>query len=220
MMKHWISGLAVLGCALLALSIAQSRTRAQDQGVKFEDKQAGILTLGPAIRVLVTEPLSRRELRKLVTDSRTARDHPDLAEYYRIEADRLQADAERDGRLARAFGDTVPLSGDSHFSVGRDTFYYHVRAKGCLRQAQADRLLAALNRQAAEREGCFSCHSFHGRGGKKATDLAIEGSRCRSKAWLIRYFKDPQTYAGKALSGLTDQQLEVLATFLEYQKEK
>jgi len=225
MRKQWIARSAVLGCALLALSIAHSRIRAQDQGAQFDHQQTKIVTLeGPAIHILVTEPLSRRELRKLVTDPRTARDHPDLAEYYRSKADRLQAEAEEDQQIARAFGDTKPLDAPDHFNIGRNARHYHVIAKQSVRQARNANLLADLYAQAAQGEGCFTCHSLHGRGGKIGPDLAIEGTRGRSDAWLIGHFKDPQAYSPTsvmpAFGGLTNRQLEALATFLQYQKER
>lgn len=223
MKKQWIERLAVLGCVLLAVAILHSRTRAQSQAAPSAHQQAGILTLeGPAIHVLVTARLPRAELRKLVTDSRTARDHPDLAEYYRSKADRLEAEAARDEQLARAFGDTVPMNGESHFSVGRNAFHYHLQARECLSEARNARLLADLYAQAAQGEGCFRCHNLNGRGGKIGPDLATEGTRGRSNAWLIGHFKNPQAYSPSsvmpAFAGLTSRQLETLAAFLQYQK--
>ena len=220
MKKQWIARSAIFICALLALSLAQSRTKAQDQG-----RQSGLLTLeGPAIHVLVTEPLSRRELRKLVTNSRTAREHPDLAAYYRSKADHLQAAAEECQRIARNFGDPKPLNAPDHFNIGRNARHYHVIARRNLRQARDADLLAALYAQAAEGEGCFTCHNLHGRGGKIGPDLAVEGTRGRSNAWLIGHFKDPQAYSPAsvmpALGHLTNRQLEALAAFLQNQKER
>lgn len=225
LMRQWIKGSAALGCALLALSIPHIKARAQDQDGQTAHRQTNVLNLeGPAIHILVTAHLPRWEVRDLVTSSRTAQDHPDLAEYYRGKAQGLKVAADRYERLARAFGDDIPVSVDSHFSGGRDAFYYHVRAQQCLSQAQADSLLAALYGQAAQGEGCFTCHSLHGRGGKVGPDLAAEGTRGRSDAWLINHFKDPQAYSPAsvmpALGGLTNRQLEALATFLQYQKER
>jgi mono/diheme cytochrome c family protein len=224
MMKQWIGRSAVLGCALLALSIAQSKTEAQGHGAQFNHQQTNILTIeGPAIHILVTERLPRAELRRLVTDSHTAQDHPDLVEHYRSKADGLQAEAEQYQRIARAFGDPKPLNAPNHFNIGRNARHYHVMAKQCLRRAQDNNLLAALYAQATQGEGCFTCHSLHGRGGKIGPDLAIEGTRGRSDAWLIGHFKDPEAYSPTsvmpALGGLTNRQLEALATFLQYQKE-
>ncbi len=225
MMKQWIKGSAALVCAFLALSIAHIKARAQDQDGQIAHRQSNTLTLeGPAIHILVTAHLPRWEVRNLVTSSRTARDHPDLTEYYRNKADRLQAEAEDYQQIAHSFGDPKPLNAPDHFNIGRNGRHYHVIAKQCARRARADSLLAALNAQAAQGEGCFRCHSFHGRGGKIAPDLATEGTRSRSDAWLIGHFKDPRAYSAAsvmpALGGLTNRQLEVLATFLEYQKEK
>jgi mono/diheme cytochrome c family protein len=225
MMKQWIEPCAVLGCALLALSIARNKTNAQGHDAQSDHPQTNILTLeGPAIHIVVTAHLSPRELRKLVTDSRTAHDHPDLAKYYRIQSDRLNLEAEECQRMARAMGDPKPLNAPDHYNIGRNARHYHVIAKESLKRAQSDNLLAALYAQAAQGEGCFSCHSLHGRGGEIGPDLAIEGSRGRSNGWLIGHFKDPQAYSSTsvmpALAGLSNPQLEALASFVQYQKEK
>jgi Cytochrome C oxidase, mono-heme subunit/FixO len=225
MMKRWIGGAAILGCALLAFSIPQINTRAQDHRAAFVPRQTNILTVeGPAIHMLVMGRLPRAELGKLVTNSRTVRDHPDLVEYYRHKADRLQSEAEKDQQIARAFGDPKPLDAPNHFNIGRNARHYHVIAKESRGRAQTDSLLAALNGQAAQGEGCFTCHAFHGRGGKIGPDLALEGTRERSHAWLISHFKDPQALSPSSilpsLTGLTNRQLEVLTTFLQDQKEK
>jgi len=225
MTRQRIWGFAFLGCALVALLIAHTNTRVQAQTSPSAQRQSNTMALeGPAIHVLVTARLPRWELRDLVTASRTARKHHDLAEYYGSKAGHLEAEAQRNEWLARAFGARIPLSADSHFSGGRDAFHYQVRAKECLRQAQAARLLAALYAQAAQGEGCFRCHSLHGRGGKVGPDLAMEGTRGRSNNWLIGHFKDPQAYSPNsvmpAVGGLTRRQLEQLATFLKFQKKR
>jgi hypothetical protein len=225
MMKQWIERLAILVCALLVLSFAHNKIKAQDHSAQFNHQEKNIVTLeGPAIHILVTARLSRRELRKLATESRTAHAHPDLAQYYRGRADRLQAEAEKDQQIARDFGDTKPLNAPNHFNIGRNARHYHVIARRNLRQAQNANLQAALYTQAAQGEGCFTCHSLHGRGGKIGPDLAVEGTRGRSDAWLIGHFKDPQAYSPSsvmpALGGLTNRQLQALATFLQYQKER
>jgi mono/diheme cytochrome c family protein len=179
---------------------------------------------GPAIHILVTEPLSRRELRKLAADSRTAHGHPDSAAYYRGKAGRLEAETENDQRIARAFGDPKPLDAPNHFIIGRNASYYRAIARESLRRAQDDKLVAAFYTQAAQGEGCFACHSLDGRGGKIGPDLAIEGTRSRSAAWLVGHLKTPQAYSPASmmppLGGLTNRQLEALAAFLQYQKER
>jgi|GEM_PF-3539861 len=225
MSKQWIKRLAILGCALLALSIGERRIAAQDQGAQSSHQQTRIVTLeGPAIHVLVTEPLSRRELHRLVTDPHTAREHPDLAAYYQGRARRLKAEAKDCQQIARNFGDPKPLAAPDHFNIGRNATHYHVIARRFLRKSQNAGLLAALYTQAAQGEGCFSCHSLNGHGGNIAPDLAMEGTRDRSNAWLIGHFKDPQAYSPAsvmpAFAGLTHRQLEALATFLQGQKAK
>ncbi len=225
MKKRWIKWSTVLVCALLALSIAPGNTKAQDHRSQVDHRKTNILTLeGPAIHILVTEPLSRRELRKLVTDPRTARNHPDLAGYYQSQADRLNSEAEENQQIASNFGDPKPLAAPDHFNIGRNARHYHVIARKCQRQAANASLLAALYTQAAQGEGCFTCHNLHGRGGTIAPDLAIEGTRGRSNAWLIGHLRDPQAYSPASLmpafAHLTNRQLEALAAFLQSQKAK
>ena len=218
-----------LGCAtvlagvalLFVLTSGKTTTQAQarQSGHQPSEEAAGE---GPAVQMLVTQPISRRDLRKLVTSSRTLHDHPNLAEYYRQEARRLQAESKKYERFARAAGDTTPLSEPNHYAVSRTARFDYIVAKDQLKKAQDASRLADLNAQAAEKEGCFSCHSFHGRGGVIGPDLAIEGTRKRSDAWLIGHFKDPQALspssAMPAFGGLTNRQLEVLSAFLQFQK--
>lgn len=225
MTKRWIKSFAVLGCALLALSFAHSKTRAQGHNAQSGRQQTKILTLeGQAIHMLVTAHLSRGDIRNLVTDFRTARDHPDLAKYYRVKSNHLELEAEEFQRIARAMGDPKPLDAPDHFNIGRNARHYHLIAKARLRQAQDTNLLARLYAQAAQGRGCFTCHSLRGRGGKIGPDLADEGTRGRSDAWLVGHLKDPQAYSPAsvmpAFASLTSPQLEALATFLQYQREK
>ena len=225
MNKRWIEALAILGCALMTLSIGLNVTKAQDRGTQYDYPQAKNLNqVGPAIHVLVTEPASRRDLRKLVTKSRTAREHPDLAQYYESKTLRLRAEAKECQTIAHRFGDPRPLDAPDHFNIGRNARHYHVIAKRYLRKSQDASLLAALYTQAEQGEGCFSCHSLHGHGGKVGPDLAVEGSRDRSNAWLIGHFKNPQAYSPATVmpgfGGLTDRELQTLATFLKYQKRR
>ena len=210
------------GVALLfVLTSGKTTTQAQarQSGHQPSEEAAGE---GPAVQMLVTQPISRRDLRKLVTSSRTLHDHPNLAEYYRQEARHLLAESKEYERLAHAAGDTTPLSEPNHYAVSRTARFDYIVAKDQLKKAQDASRLAALNAQAAEKEGCFSCHSFHGRGGAIGLDLAFEGSRKRSDTWLIGHFKDPQALspssAMPAFGGLTDRQLEVLSAFLQFQK--
>jgi hypothetical protein len=213
----------VLGCALLVLSIAWNKTDAHAYGTQFDRAQTNNGVLGPAIQALLSEPLPRRELRRLVTDVRTIRDHPDLAEYYRKKASRLEHEAEKYERYMRAAGDTIPLNMPNHYGTGRNARFDYVVAKADLKQARNDKILAALNSQAEQREGCFECHTLHGHGGNIGPELGIERTRKRSHEWLIGHFRDPQTYSPgsvmPALRGLTSDQLEILTRFLQYQRE-
>ena len=71
-------------------------------------------------------------------------------------------------------------------------------------------------------EGCFTCHKLNGQGGTIGPDLSVEGTRGRSRDWLIGHFKDPQKYTPGSVmppfKNLTEEQLQALATFLENQK--
>jgi mono/diheme cytochrome c family protein len=216
---------AVLGCSLLVLFGVPVSAESQAQKVSLSQQQPQTLTLeGPAIHMLVTLPLRDREIRKLVTDARTAREHPDLAAYYRSESQRLQAESDKYERFARAAGDTTPLEAPNHYNIGRSARFDYLAAKDSLRRAQEYKLQAALYHQAAQRQGCFMCHSLNGQGGTVAPDLAKEGARGRSSAWLIGHFKDPQAHtAGSvmpAFGSLSDHQLRVLTTYLQNQKGK
>ena len=222
-MKRSLQCLVVLGCTLVILSLTPYKTRAQDRGEHFSRQQTGNSPLeGPAIQMLVTERVSRRDLRTLVTSSRTVDEHPNLAEYYRHETARLLSESKEYEKFAQAAGDTKPLSEPNHYGVSRSARFDYLAAKDKLRRAHDAKLLAALNAQAEQGKGCYTCHSFHGRGGKIGPDLAVEGTRKRTDAWLIGHFKDPQAVAPSsvmpALGGLTNHQLEVLSAFLHYQK--
>ena len=223
LVKRFLECIAVLSCAVVALSVSPGKAGAQARGTESGQQQTSISILeGPAIQALMRDQFPLQDLRKLITSSRTIHDHPDLPAYYRSKASQTEIRADSYQRFARAFGDRTLRSGDSHFSGGRTAFYFHTAADASLTQARNDRLLAALNEQARQKEGCFSCHSFHGRGGKIAPDLAVEGTRGRSDAWLIAHFKDPQAQFPASVmpsfGTLTNRQLKVLSTFLRYQQ--
>ena len=220
MMKQWIKRVAVLGCAVSVLSAAPSRASAQTHDVQLSHQHSQDLSEeGAAIQTLVTLKLHKRELRKLVTNTRTAHDHPDLAEYYRSEAKRLRAEADRYQEFARASGDTIPLDAPNHFNIGRTARFDHIVATDYLRRAQNANVLAALHRQAAQRDGCFKCHRLNGQGGEVGPDLTMEGTRGRSDTWLIGHFKNPQARSPGSVmpvfDDLTDRQLQVLTAFLQ-----
>lgn len=210
----------VLACAFLTISMAWGKTNARARSARLHQPQIGVL--GPGIQMLLSEELPRQELRKLVTDSRTLHDHPDLAAYYKNKAGRLRLEAEEYARYMRAAGDTKPLDQPDHYA-GRTARFDYLVAKDKLKQAREADILAALNAQAQQGKGCFTCHSLHGRGGQIGPELGIEQSRNRSEAWLIGHFKDPQAYSPKSVmpgfGNLTSGQLETLARFLQYQKE-
>lgn len=222
-MKRSPAWAAVLGCCMAMVWLASGEAGGQDRGGQPAPPQAAHAALaGPAIQKLVNGPLSGGDLRKLVTTSSTAREHPDLVDYYGRENQRLLAESKRYEGFARAAGDPKPVSEPDHYGVSRSARFNYLAAKDKLIMAQSANLLAELNAQAARQEGCFTCHSLHGQGGKIAPDLAVEGRRERSQAWLTGHFKDPQAHSRGSVmpsfGGLTDRQLEVLSAFLQYQK--
>lgn len=211
------------GCVAAVILLFHGTTHAQEQGQKVQQRQTSISVLvGPAIHSLIAEQQPRVNLRKLVTTERIAREHPNLAKYYRNKADQEDKSAKNYLRTARAFGDRVPLGGDSHFAGNPTACRYHAMANDSVAAARVSALLAALNEQARQKEGCFSCHSFHGHGGTIAPDLSVEGTRKRSDAWLMAHFKDPRSVSPNSVmpsfDALTKRQLELLSAFLQYQK--
>jgi mono/diheme cytochrome c family protein len=73
-----------------------------------------------------------------------------------------------------------------------------------------------------KQEGCFMCHRLNGEGGQVGPDLTTEGTRGRTREWLIGHFKDPPAYVPGSLmppfKNLTDEQLKALTAFLQDQK--
>ncbi len=82
--------------------------------------------------------------------------------------------------------------------------------------------LIAYGKTLYRQEGCFMCHQLNGEGGKVGPDLTVEGTRGRTREWLIGHFKDPPAYTPGSMmppfKNLTDEQLAALAAFLESQK--
>lgn len=222
-MKTSFARTGVFSCTLLAIVVLPGKTKAQARTQEFRQRQTNNSVLqGPGIQMLVNEKLSHSDLSKLVTNPRTIREHPDLARYYQTKAKRQFAESKRYERFARAAGDTKPPSEPNHYGVSRSARFDYLAAKYELNRAKHDNLLAALNAQAREKEGCFSCHTFHGKGGEIGPDLALEGTRRRSAGWLTAHFKDPQAISAHSVmpsfNALSDHQLEVLSAFLQYQK--
>jgi hypothetical protein len=117
-MRKWIGRIVILGSAALILS-ASRHVVSQDQNAPPSRQSQDFTVDGAAVEMLVTRQLSPGEIRKLKTSSRTARDHPDLAEYYRNEARRLYIESVRYERYANAAGDTNPLRSPNHFGISR-----------------------------------------------------------------------------------------------------
>ena len=88
--------------------------------------------------------------------------------------------------------------------------------------ALSEAKLIEYGRTLYRQEGCFMCHQLDGEGGKVGPDLTVEGTRGRTREWLIGHFKDPPAFTPGSImplfTNLTDDQLEALATFLQYQK--
>lgn len=223
MTKQSIAWGAALGCGVLASTVVLFCPASQAQNPPLSHPESQALSLeGPAIHQLITLPLPGREIRNLVTDAQTARKHPDLAAYYRSEAHRQQIESEKYERFARAAGDPAPLDAPNHFGISRTARFDYLAAKSSLRQSRNANMLAALHQQAAQKQGCFMCHSLNGQGSNIAPDLALEGSRGRTDAWLVSHFKDPQSRSAgsvmPAFRNIPDRQLYVLATYLQNQK--
>ena len=87
---------------------------------------------------------------------------------------------------------------------------------------QAEAVLIKYGKTLYRQEGCFMCHRLNGEGGKVGPDLTTEGTRGRTKEWLIGHFKDPPAYVHGSLmppfKNLTDEQLQALTAFLQNQK--
>ncbi len=221
-LKKFARCIAASGFAGVALLPVPGWAQAPARAPRIPPRSTQAAREGPAIQRLLAAHWSRAELRKLVTAPRTAHDHLHLAKYYRHQARGEQSRAQNDARFARAFGDRQPVAADRHFSAGRMAFYYHASAQSSRARVRADQWLAALYAQAVRKQGCFSCHSFHGRGATIGPDLALEGTRGRSQAWLMRHFQNPQAHVPAsvmpAFRQLTQRQLKALARFLLLQK--
>jgi mono/diheme cytochrome c family protein len=87
--------------------------------------------------------------------------------------------------------------------------------------AQSKSQLVAYGKTLYRQEGCFTCHRLDGEGGKIGPDLTVEGTRGRTREWLMGHFKNPPAYTPGSMmppfTNLTDEQLEALSTFLQHQ---
>ncbi len=82
--------------------------------------------------------------------------------------------------------------------------------------------LIAYGKTLYRQEGCFMCHQLNGEGGKVGPDLTVEGTRGRTREWLIGHFKDPPAFTPGSMmppfKNLTDEQLAALSGFLLSQR--
>jgi mono/diheme cytochrome c family protein len=89
---------------------------------------------------------------------------------------------------------------------------------------QAEAVLINYGKTLYRQEGCFMCHRLNGEGGRVGPDLTTEGTRGRTKEWLIGHFKDPPAYVHGSLmlpfKNLTDEQLQALMAFLQNQRSR
>lgn len=89
-------------------------------------------------------------------------------------------------------------------------------------QGQTNEGLVRYGKILYRQEGCFMCHRLDGEGGKVGPDLSVEGTRGRSKAWLIGHFKNPSAYTPGSImpsfKNLTVEQLQALTAFLMNEK--
>ncbi len=84
--------------------------------------------------------------------------------------------------------------------------------------AKSEIELVAYGRTLYRQEGCFTCHRLNREGGKVGPDLTVEGTRGRTRDWLVGHFKKPSSYTPGSMmpdfTNLTDEQLEALSAFL------
>ncbi|CAN5190976.1 hypothetical protein BH18ACT12_BH18ACT12_03750 [soil metagenome] len=86
------------------------------------------------------------------------------------------------------------------------------------RQGFADNQAAIEGAKIFASSGCAACHTYLGTGSTNAgaPDLSDEGTKGRSKDYLMRYIKDPTQFGNSVMPkfGFTDEQLSQLAEFL------
>ena len=86
------------------------------------------------------------------------------------------------------------------------------------RQGFADNQEAMAGARIFASSGCTACHTYLGTGSSNAgaPDLSDEGTKGRSKDYLMRYVRDPSQFGNTVMPkfGFTDEQLSQLAEFL------
>jgi quinol---cytochrome c reductase cytochrome c subunit, bacillus type len=86
------------------------------------------------------------------------------------------------------------------------------------RQGFADNEEAVAGAEIFASSGCTACHTYLGTGSSNlgAPDLSDEGTKGRSKDYLMRYIRDPSQFGNTAMPkfGFSDEQLSQLAEFL------
>jgi menaquinol-cytochrome c reductase cytochrome b/c subunit len=86
------------------------------------------------------------------------------------------------------------------------------------RQGFADNQEAVAGAEIFASSGCTACHTYLGTGSSNAgaPDLSDEGTKGRSKDFLMRYIQDPSQFGNTVMPkfGFTDEQLSELAEFL------
>ena len=86
------------------------------------------------------------------------------------------------------------------------------------RQGFADNQQAVEGAEIFASSGCTACHTYLGTGSSNAgaPDLSDEGTKGRSKDYLMRYIRDPSQFGNTVMPkfGFTDEQLSQLAEFL------
>jgi menaquinol-cytochrome c reductase cytochrome b/c subunit len=86
------------------------------------------------------------------------------------------------------------------------------------RQGFADNQEAVAGAEIFASSGCTACHTYLGTGSSNAgaPDLSDEGTKGRTKDYLMRYIRDPSQFGNTVMPkfGFTDEQLSQLADFL------
>lgn len=96
------------------------------------------------------QPLTKKEVRTLIANARTAADHERLADYYRSETRRLMSEAKEHEHLARVYGDRTSLNDPNYYNIGRAARHCHNLAKDYSDTAKEAQDMAAIHEEIAK----------------------------------------------------------------------
>jgi mono/diheme cytochrome c family protein len=96
--------------------------------------------------------------------------------------------------------------------------YKGATAKEALASEVVQAVPTWAERQGFASSGCTACHTYLGTGSSNqgAPDLSAEGTKGRTKDFLMNYIRDPSKFGNNVMPkfAFSDQQLSQLATFL------